>query len=199
MEDPREDQSPMKKRLTEWEVKIDEDRLPVTMTLESLPSKTLKTATEKQDSARRDSDKPKASTKKDFEEFKRLMLDDPHKKLADLSYREVDELMRDQPHEMAEKFKAAHKRAVLQRKGNSKLRNELDEAVDNFSRKTGLDPEHFPYEEYLKNDSVRNMTVIMLLVIVLSCLAPFGLIYLGVHVGKGLKAMYPSKFAWLPL
>lgn len=163
----------------------------------SSPSKTSSRATDKpvSESASDKLTRPK----KDFEEFKRLMLNDPTKKLADLSYREVDALLRDQPHDMAEKFKAAHKRAVLQRKGNSRNRSELDDAVDSYARKTGLDPEHFPYEEYLRNDSIRNMTLVILGVGLLAALAPFGLIYLAVHIGKGLKAGYPSKFSWLPL
>ena len=167
-----------------------------------LRSKTSKPVTEKQASESQESDKQapsKKSGKKDFEEFKRLMLDDPNKKLADLTYREVDELMREQPHEMAEKFKAAHKRAVLSRRGNSRLRNHLDDAVDEFATKTGLDPEHFPYEEYLKNDTVRTHLLLVLLVALLAFFAPFGVVYLGVALGKGLKAAYPKKFSFVPL
>lgn len=168
------------------------------------PSKTSKTATDAPASPPRDSDKQTRSSKKEFEEFKRLMLNDPKKRLEDLTYREVDAMLKDQPHEMAVKFRAAHQRAVLQRKGNSRLhatgpKTPLDEAVDQFADKTGLDPVHFPYEAWLKNDTVKTNLLMMLVIILLAFFAPFGVVYLGVKVSQGLKAMYPTKFSWLPL
>lgn len=167
----------------------------------SSPTKTLKNVTEEQ-TLNSSSDKETRSRKKEFEEFKRLILDVPGRKLHHLTYKEVDELLKDQPHDMAEKFKAAHRRAVHQKKGNSQLhqnKTELDSAVDAFTRNTGLDPEHFPYEEYLRNDSLKATLSMVLLVIVLAFFAPFGVVYLGTHIAKGLKAMYPTKFSWLPL
>lgn len=165
----------------------------------SSPKKTSKSATEEPTSS--SSSTPiERSRKKDFEEFKRLILNDPSLRLHDLSYKQVDERLKDQPHDMAEKFKAAHRRAVHQKKGNSKLhKTELDGAVDEFTRNTGLDPEHFPYEEYLRNDSLKSTLYLVLLVTVLAFFAPFGVIYLGTHIAKGLKAMYPTKFSWIPL
>ena len=167
---------------------------------ESSPKKTSKSATSEQTSSS-SFDKETPSRKKEFEEFKRLILDVPGRRLHDLSYKQVDELLKDQPHDMAERFKAAHRRAVHQKKGNSKLnrKTELDGAVDDFTRNTGLDPEHFPYEEYLRNDSLKATLSLVLLVVVLAFFAPFGVIYLGTHIAKGLKAMYPTKFSWLPL
>lgn len=166
----------------------------------SSPTKTSKNATS-EPTLSSSFDKETRSRKKEFEEFKRLILDVPGRRLHDLSYREVDELLKDQPHDMAERFKAAHRRAVHQKKGNSKLnhKTELDGAVDDFTRNTGLDPEHFPYEEYLRNDSLKATLSLVLLVVVLAFFAPFGVIYLGTHIAKGLKAMYPTKFSWLPL
>lgn len=161
-------------------------------------SKTSSDATDKQESEASISEP--LSSKKDFEEFKRLIINDPNKRLVDLSYREVDERLKNQPWEMAEKFKAAHRRAVLKRKGNAKLnKTAMDEAVDSFTTKTGLDPENFPYEEYLRNDSLKATLLLCLLVAFLAFFAPFGVVYLGCKIATGLKAMYPTKFSWLPL
>lgn len=146
------------------------------------------------------------SSRKEFEDFKRRICG--VRPLWAITFGEIDTLLLKEPMDLALKLKKAHLRAIQQKKKNSKIQQKVEFMDEKY--REGLNKtlgfvddarqwSDILYEQVIRNDTTKNMLMMTVIVGLLAFFAPFGVIYLGVQVGKGLKAAFPQKFGWIPL
>jgi hypothetical protein len=145
------------------------------------------------------------SSRKEFEDFKRKICGT--RPLWSFTFGEIDTVLMKSPMDLAIKLKKAHLRAIQQRKKNSKIQEKVDavhegrkhEFVNRDLEGREIEWSEQLYEHVIRNDTSQKILLMGALIAVLAFFAPFGVIYLGTKLAKGLKNTFPDKFGWIPL
>lgn len=145
------------------------------------------------------------SSRKEFEDFKRKICG--VRPLWSFTFGEIDTVLAKSPMDMAIKLKKAHLRAIQQRKKNSKIQEKVDAVregrKEEFTKRdlhgNEIDWSEALYEQVIRNETTKNVLFMSVIVGLLAFFAPFGVIYLGTKVAKGLKSAFPEKLSWIPL